>query len=75
MKVLTFGVVKDVIGKTEFEVSNVTSTSSLKEKLEADYPALKNISYAMAVDKKMVTASTVLTDDATVALLPPFSGG
>lgn len=73
--VLNFGAVKDVVGKNAIEWNNVSTTEELKQQLEEAYPALKNIAYAMAVDKKMVTTSTPFGDGATVALLPPFSGG
>jgi molybdopterin converting factor small subunit len=39
------------------------------------YPALADKKYVVAVDKQDVTTNTVLTNNNTVALLPPFSGG
>lgn len=75
VNVLTFGAVADIVGKSNLNLSDVSTTDELKEKLENDYPALKNISYAIAVNKQMVTASTAIGPNATVALLPPFSGG
>lgn len=73
--VLAFGVITDIIGKNSFPVRDVATTEALKEKLEAAYPALKNIRYAMAVNKQIVSTTTPLEAAATVALLPPFSGG
>jgi molybdopterin synthase sulfur carrier subunit len=73
--VLAFGAVTDIVGKSSFVMSDVSSTAELKTKLETDFPALKNINYAIAVNKQMVTTETALDDRATVALLPPFSGG
>ena len=73
--VLTFGMITDVIGKSKFVFTDVASTDELKGKLERDFPGLKNIHYTLAVNKKLVTTSTPLDDNATVALLPPFSGG
>lgn len=75
INVLLFGAVADIVGKSNFVMPTPSSTDELKEQLEADYPALKNISYVVAVNKQMVTASTALEPNATVALLPPFSGG
>lgn len=75
INVLLFGAVADIVGKSSFVMPTPSSTDELKEQLEADYPALKNISYVVAVNKQMVTASTALEPNATVALLPPFSGG
>ncbi|HET7897206.1 MAG TPA: MoaD/ThiS family protein [Flavisolibacter sp.] len=73
--VLAFGAVSDIIGKKSFTITDVQSTDELKQKLEADYPALKYLRYAVAVDKQLTAASTPLDANATVALLPPFSGG
>lgn len=73
--VLTFGAVTDIVGKKAFQLSGVESTDELRQKLETDYPALKNLTYAVAVNKQLVNTSTPLDSNATVALLPPFSGG
>lgn len=73
--VLAFGAVTDILGRNHFEMNDVSTTEELKQKLEAEFPALKNTAYAVAVNKQMVTTSTGLQDSATVALLPPFSGG
>jgi molybdopterin synthase sulfur carrier subunit len=75
INVLTFGVVREIIGKNSFVLNDVSSTEELKNKLESDFPQLRSINYAMAVNKKMVSGSTPLEDRATIALLPPFSGG
>ena len=73
--VLAFGAVADVLGKNYFTLAGAASTNDVVSHLEQEFPALKNIRYALAVNKQTVTADTALTDAATVALLPPFSGG
>lgn len=73
--VLAFGTVGDIIGKSQFALSNISSTEEVKEKLEAEFPPLKVIPYAIAVNKQLVSRSTGLASNDTVALLPPFSGG
>ena len=75
MTVLTFGVITEIIGKSKFTVEPSTTTAKLKQKLESEFPRLRNINYALAVDKQLVTTETAISPDATVALLPPFSGG
>ena len=75
MTVLTFGAVKDIVGNSHLQVEDVTSTEELKAKLESAFPRLKNISYAIAVNKEIITGTTAIDSAATVALLPPFSGG
>lgn len=75
MTVLTFGVLTDIIGKKQLEVAAVASTTELIQQLETDYPALKSIRYAIAVDKKTTASPVALSGSETIALLPPFSGG
>ena len=56
-------------------LENVADTNSLVKELHTLYPALADAKYAIAVNKKVVNENTVLTENSTVALLPPFSGG
>ncbi|WP_121356615.1 MoaD/ThiS family protein [Flavisolibacter nicotianae] len=73
--VLSFGAVADILGQSNLKLSNLSSTDELMQQLEKEYPALKNIPYAIAVNKQLVTGSASLEHNAIVALLPPFSGG
>ncbi len=73
--ILTFGVITEIVGKTNFSLSNIQSTTQLRERLEGDYPALQQLSYAVAVNRKIAAGPATLPDQCTVALLPPFSGG
>ena len=75
INVLTFGQVTDIINQSSFEVGDVTDVNGLKQMLEAKYEQLKEIKYAIAVDKKIVSGNAPLQDKSVVALLPPFSGG
>ena len=73
--VLAFGAVADIVGKANFVRNDVSSTEELQKKLEAEFPRLKNIRFVIAVNKQLTTTSVPLEGSATVALLPPFSGG
>jgi molybdopterin synthase sulfur carrier subunit len=75
ISVLTFGQVTDIIRQSSFEMSDVADVNGLKQMLEEKYDGLKEIKYAIAVDKKIVNGNTALQDKSVVALLPPFSGG
>lgn len=75
ISVLTFGQVTDIINQSCFEVGDVADVNALKQMLEEKYELLKEIKYAIAVDKKIVSGNAVLQDKSVVALLPPFSGG
>jgi sulfur-carrier protein len=75
IKVIFFGQLVDMAGASTLEFDGIEDTSKLQEQLHALIPGLADATYRMAVEKKVVTAQTVLPHNATVALLPPFSGG
>ena len=75
IKVMLFGQLTDITGKTVLEVEDVSDTQALQQKIHACFPALAGLTYRVAVDKKVVTQNTALHPESTVALLPPFSGG
>ena len=71
--IIAFGQIAEITGK-EFTV-DAKDITSLKLALNAKFPALAEKKYAIAVNKKLVTHSLVLTENDTVALMPPYSGG
>ena len=73
--VLTFGVLTELTGSSSFEVIDVHSTDELIQQLHTQFPKLKEVQFAIAVNKEVVHQSVLLDDNTTVALLPPFSGG
>ena len=75
VKVLIFGQLTDITGESEIYLNEVSDRDELINRLVQQYPALADSKYAIAVDKKVISQNTGLTDDCTVALLPPFSGG
>jgi len=75
INIIIFGQIADITGTSSLTVENVADTSQLVEHLTAAYPALSSAKYAIAVDKKIVKENTPLSNNNTIALLPPFSGG
>ncbi|WP_339609426.1 MoaD/ThiS family protein [uncultured Planktosalinus sp.] len=47
----------------------------MKKKLQQQYPALVELTFSIAVNKKIIQQKTLLNPEDEVALLPPFSGG
>jgi molybdopterin converting factor small subunit len=47
----------------------------LIKQLHELYPLLAVNKYVIAVDRKVVSDNTILKENSTVALMPPFSGG
>jgi molybdopterin converting factor small subunit len=75
VSVMIFGQLADWTGGNTVQVEGVTDTDSLVRVLQEKYPGLAKIKFTVAVDRKTVTANTPLHPGATVALMPPFSGG
>jgi len=75
LNVLIFGQLTDIFGVANLTLENIFDTNELVAKLIESYPALANITYLISVDKKVTTENIALTNNSTVALLPPFSGG
>ncbi|GAB2779506.1 hypothetical protein GCM10010465_27790 [Actinomadura fibrosa] len=64
------------VTKCEEELLEFSGTriSELLENLYAKYSGLKNNSFQVAQNKKIVSSEEKLTDN-EIVLLPPFSGG
>ena len=75
INVLTFGAITEITGSKSFLMNGIDSTQHLVDLLEEKYPRLKTVQYAIAVNKEVIQQNTILDNDATVAILPPFSGG
>lgn len=75
VNVLIFGPLKDVTGTHMCQVSDVSDTNEMVAKLNAMYPGLDNRKFIIAVEKEIVQGNTPLSDNYSVALLPPYSGG
>lgn len=75
IQIIIFGQLTDIINTSTLTLTNVADTNSLVNELNKLYPALADRKYMIAVDKKAITENTILQQGATVALLPPFSGG
>jgi molybdopterin synthase sulfur carrier subunit len=74
VNVLLFGRLAEICGQHNFEC-DLTNTDSVCEKLQAEYPKLKHLSFAIAVNQVLITKNTALNYGDEVALMPPYSGG
>lgn len=73
--IIPFGRIAEIAGSNHFIADDIEDTEALKSFLEETYPAMKTTKYALAVNKQLATKKTRLSDNDTVAILPPFSGG
>lgn len=75
INILAFGQIVDIVGDSSWSISGVDNTDQLELKLKKEFPGLLNTKYALAVNKQVIHQNTSLSNDDTVAILPPFSGG
>ena len=74
VNIIVFGQLCDLLGENLI-FHDIADTNSLTAVLKERFPGLADAKYVMAVNKKLVTENITLTNNSTVALLPPFSGG
>jgi molybdopterin converting factor subunit 1 len=78
LKVLLFGISKELIGATSivFSISPNTTILEFKTQLKKQYPQVTEInSYAIAVNESYASNETVLKENDIIAVIPPVSGG
>lgn len=74
MKVLLFGELAEIVGKSELKIS-AESTEQLMLVLFAEFPLLKSKTIAIGLNNKLVQENVPLSDTDEIAIMPPFSGG
>lgn len=74
INIIIFGQLCEILGD-KLVLDNIMDTNQLVKELNKRYPEIATSDYVVAVNKKLIINNTVLTDNSTVALLPPFSGG
>ena len=75
INLLAFGQIAEITGKSAWKMAGIKDTNALIQDLEKQFPHLVKTNYSIAVNKKVIQENTVLNDNDTIALLPPFSGG
>lgn len=79
MDVLLFGIAKDIIGKSEFEVpidDIPKSVKELKKYLVNKFPDFGKLSsFAVAVNSEYALEDIILKENDEIAIIPPVSGG
>ena len=78
LKLITFGIAKDILGAKELELSteNVSSTGDLKNELSQRYPDFRKlVQFSLAVNEEYQDDNFQLSDGDEVVIIPPVSGG
>jgi molybdopterin converting factor subunit 1 len=76
MRILLFGIAKDIAGAPTIDASDVNTVAGLKSWLYERYPQLKQLkSLLIAVNKSYADDAATLAPDDEIAVIPPVSGG
>ncbi|SFD25197.1 molybdopterin synthase sulfur carrier subunit [Chitinophaga sp. CF118] len=76
MRVLLFGIAKDIAGAPFIMAEGITTVAELKVWLYKQYPALQKLrSLMIAVNKVYAADVDVLKPEDEIAIIPPVSGG
>lgn len=74
VKVLYFGGAMEMAGRAEEEISACDTTALRREILER-YPAMKRLTFRLALNRVLLREEALLKENDVVAILPPFEGG
>jgi molybdopterin converting factor subunit 1 len=78
MKVLAFGIVKDIFSDSivSVDLKDDATIDELRTLLEGKYPRLNQLgSYMIAVNNQYASINEVIHEGDEVAIIPPVSGG
>ena len=75
INLIAFGQIAEITGKSTWKMTGIKDTNILIKNLEEKFPVLVKTNFSIAVNKKVIQENTILNDNDTIGLLPPFSGG
>ncbi len=74
VRVFYFGAAQEIAGKADEELT-AGDTASLRREILGRYPAMRNISFRMALNRTLLREDSDLKENDLIAILPPFQGG
>ncbi len=74
VSVLYFGTAQEIAGKAAEEFS-AGDTATLRRQILERYPAMKALSFRMALNRSLLREEALLGENDIIAILPPFQGG
>jgi molybdenum cofactor cytidylyltransferase len=75
VQVRFFGRLTAITGDAVLSFHAVRDTDTLRQLIVEKYPSLKELNYIVAVDQQVINGNVLLSNEQTVAFMPPFSGG
>ena len=78
MKVLCFGIAREIIGQSQYEIidQNLETVSGLKSFLQTEFPSFSQYKqFQIAVNQEFVDDNHTIGQNDEIAIIPPVSGG
>ncbi len=78
IKILAFGIARDIVGESDFEfsVKESVTVGELKKALVEKYPDFEKLrSLAIAVNSEYATDEQLVDAGDEIVIIPPVSGG
>ena len=75
MKILYFGVLSEIAGKSEENLDFSGQISELKNVLSEMYPEFAKQRFQVSLNQLIVEETQLVNPGDEIALLPPFTGG
>ncbi|MCG9971877.1 MoaD/ThiS family protein [Christiangramia crocea] len=79
MKILFFGITRDIVGETMVDardLKEIGTVGELRDLLNAKYPRLKDLSSLnFAINEELAEDFEAISVNDEIALIPPVSGG
>jgi len=78
IEILFFGMSRDLAGKSSMplELDHGQDVGTLRDVLKAEFPSFSGMeTFSIAVNEAYADNDVILTDNDTVAIIPPVSGG
>lgn len=70
-----FGKLVEITGKKNIVLENIIDTENLKFQINGLFPAMKEQTYMIALNNKLISNNTSILNNCNVACMPPFAGG
>lgn len=75
IEILFFGQLIDKTGCSRMHLDNPGTIAQLKEQLFLKFPKLSSTTYTIALNNQLVLEDQTISENSTIAFMPPFSGG
>ena len=76
IKVKLFGIAKEIVSSSFYEIDGGITVGDLKVKLSNDFPSFSDLrSFLVAINDEYAYDQEVIKESDEVAIIPPVSGG